>query len=364
MKNTLFLLLFCITSLFFWECCTYNIPVPCNCNTPTAPKVTNISTNQATITWQAFSGISHLYLKNIETQQDTILTFSSTGNSIVTYSYTFQNLQSATTYSVKFQRPCGKACPSVLTPFSTPQLFSTDALSGSACTQPILFNVYNVKNDTLLFSWQSAASITDFRLYVADSAGNIAYNQPFSIANTGLVNVKIQKTNLPQGDYTAWIETDCGNASSLPSNMAVFGMRNSTGGPIVIIDDDLSVYKNAGNSGNILTLADIKTTTSCINSRNVSFQNTTNPKQIILAYSVIGNTDNACAPLSITQSRLRSFRVNSVLSNQASPYYRLSIPRIGCLCSNITYKVSALANDNFQSFATANTFTQYCVSCH
>jgi len=129
---------------------------------------------------------------------------------------------------------------------------------------------YNVKSDTVIFSWQSAASSTNFRLFIADSVGNVVYNQAFNLLTASMVNVKILKTNLPVGDYTAWIETTCGNVSSVPSNMAIFGMRTG-GGPVVVIDDDLSIYKNAGLAGNILSLSDIKTLNSCIISRNISF---------------------------------------------------------------------------------------------
>lgn len=361
MRHSLnFIQLILIYLLTVGGCLTISPIPPCNCVIPEGPNISNITQQNATITWTASSGVSYLKITNIENQTDTILSFSSTGTSLHTYAYTFSTLAPATTYSVQVKVPCGKGCTS-LSDFSRARLFSTDA-NVNTCAQPVLFNVFNVKRDTMYISWQSVSSAQNYRLYITDSIGQVIYNQPFNITSTSIVNTAVIKTNLPNGDYTAWMEAVCGgNSTSVPSNPGVFGMR-AGGGPIIVVEDDISIYKNPGIAGNILMLSTEVPLTSCIRSRNVSFLNTVNPRQILIGYRIPNNINAACAPQNTQQYRIRSYRVNGVQMNLNTPYYRVSIPRIGCICPGENYQIACVANDQFKPYVSP-LITQYCATC-
>jgi len=123
MKNPCVLLQFLLSLFLILEgCIVPTLPLPCNCGIPAAPKITYISTNQAIVTWKSWSGSTELLLKNIENQQDTVIYLNTSGSGFSTFSYTFSNLIAANTYAVQIKVPCGKGCPTSLTPYSNAQL--------------------------------------------------------------------------------------------------------------------------------------------------------------------------------------------------------------------------------------------------
>jgi hypothetical protein len=338
------------------------LPAPCDCPAPDYVKVENITPTSAVISWVASAGDYTLSLQNIENQQSTTYTYSASGAGFFTISDTLTNLDAATTYAVQTQRSCNRGCPFSYSEASPLQLFSTED-TGPVCAAPFTFSMFHVKGDTLWFTWQSLPSATDFRLYVADSVGNIVYQQNFTPFIGNPLNLYIQKTNLPAGDYTAWMETTCGQASSLPSNMAVFRVHAGGGGPVVVIEDDISLYKDINNIYSQIYLPDVSLDNNCTQERTISLLNTQNPKQLIVGYRIDNNANALCAPINPAYWRITSYRVNGVQVSQSLPHYTISTPRIHCLCPNEVYKISFVARGSYLPLSTMNIISQNCPLC-
>lgn len=368
--NKLIYITFFISLL--WISCNAVVTLPdppvmnCNCDAPDNFEIIAVDSSTAVIKWKMKTGFSdyQISLKDIENAQFFIKNIHISDSLAIFGTDTLRNLTSSTTYSVRVATQCNNPLICTETWVSAPTnalLFATDNVSG--CEEPVNFAIYDVVSDTLKVAWQASTNTQDFRVFVADSVGNLVFQANYSSLAMSVNNYFVVKTGLPKGDYTVWVESICTSGASNPSNIGVFKVIVGGGDPVVIIEDNIDVY-NASNCNNCLVqLPEYTASETCIPARSVTFLNLPMPKQVIVGYKMANNTNASCAPTTPNFSRLRSYKVSPIYMNTNDIHYRISIPKMGCVCVGEKYFLSVLANAQYQPLNMSNPILQYCGSC-
>jgi len=362
--------------LFFfsllWISCNTAISLPdppitnCNCTPPENFEIISVDSSTAVIKWKMKTGLSdyQISLKDIENAQFFLKNIHISDTLALFGTDTLRNLTSSTTYAVQIATQCNNPfiCPDVWVSSPTNALlFATDNVS--ICEEPVNFAIHDVVSDTLMLTWQASTNIQDFRVFVADSAGNLVFQTNYSSPAMSVNNYFEVKTGLPKGDYTVWVESICTSGASNPSNIGIFKVIAGGGDPIVVIDDDIDFYNGANCPNCLVQLPEYTADKTCIPARSVTFLNLPPPKQVIVGYKMANNINSSCAPLNPTFSRLRSYKVSSIYMNSSDPHYRISIPKMGCVCVGEKYFLSVLANTQYQPLNMSNPILQYCGGC-
>lgn len=339
----------------------------CNCTPPDNFEIVQVDSNATVIKWKMKTGFSdyQISLKDIENAQFYIKNIHISDSLALFGTDTLKNLTSSTTYSVQIATQCNNPvlCTEVwVSPPANSLLFATDNISD--CEEPVNFAIYDVQSDTLALTWQASTNIQSYKLYVVDSVRNMVFTTNYNSLSMNVNHYFVVKTGLPKGDYTVWVESICNTTgASNPSNIGVFKVLVG-GGPVVVIDDDIDIY-NGNNCPNCLVqLPEYTAEQSCIPARSVTFLNIALPKQIIVGYRISSpNANVSCAPLNNNYSRLRSYKVNAIYMNTNDLHYRISIPKMGCVCSGEKYYLSVLANAQYEPLNMTNPILQYCGGC-
>lgn len=351
---------FLYISFILWllAACSGNIvPVPLACNCPNASitHIDSISDNAMRISWQKLWNVHEYEVKttNIQTNQDTIFSFVDTTN---TYPNTFhKNINSllpGSLYDIKIRAVCARPYHCKYGDWSAATFLVSDNTGN--CAQPVNFAVFEVKKDTLTLAWQNVAGIDNYVISMTDSVGNLVFHQNYTDVSpiSSPIKYGLLKSNLPDGDYTIWIQSDCGSELSLPSNIGVFTMRNGGNGSVIVIDDNIDIYAPSNCSTCAVNFPTFYPNVDVIAARSMTFANrNTPPQQILMGFQAENNSSINCAPTAANTWRIKSLRVHAPYFNMPTSDYRISLPAIKCVCAGEHYNVRVIARNTYLPFS-------------
>lgn len=338
--------------------CSGNVsPIPLNCNCPLIHQVIVDSINAYSFSakWENKWNVYEYELKitDIQNNEDSIYTvYDVSGIYPTVLSKNISGLSPGSLYQITIRSVCGKPYHCQYGDWSEPTFVVTD--NSGNCAQPVNFAVFDVKQDTLTMAWQNSPNISNYLLSITDSSGNLVLHQnytDFSPASSP-VRFALIDSNLPDGDYTIWIQSDCGSELSLPSNIGVFTVRNSGGGPVVVIDDNIDIYAPINCPTCAVNFPPNYSTTDILSPRSMTFANrNTPPQQVLMGYAVENNSNLSCAPTAANLWRIKSLKVHAPYFNMPNNEYRISLPAIKCVCAGEKYAVRVVARDIFAPFS-------------
>ncbi len=331
------------------------IPFHTHCENIEQIGIDSLTAHSAQITWKNLTHtLSYdISLTNTANNQDTLLSvIDSFGISANTFSQAVTGLLSGTLYEVKIRPICGKLSLPKYGDWSPSAFFVTDNLGN--CAQPVNFAVFEAKQDTLTLAWQNLPNMANYVISITDSMGNLVVHQAYTDVSpiTSPMRYGLFVSNLPDGDYTIWIQSDCGSELSLPSNIGVFTLRHSGGGPVVVIDDNIDIYAPSNCPSCAVNFPVNSPNSDVISPRSMTFANrNTPPQQVLIGYNVANNANLSCAPIGANTWRIKSLRVHAPYFNMPTNDYRVSLPALKCVCAGEEYAVRVIARDMFMPFS-------------
>lgn len=355
MKYSLFYILIIIWLLNSCSGNIVNIPLTCNCPNIAAVGIDSLASDSVKITWKSLWNVYEyeIHVTNIENNEDSVITVIDTSEIYPnTLSKNINGLFSGSLYDIKVRAVCQRPYHCKYGEWSSTIFFVTDNIGN--CGQPVNFSIFEVKQDTLTLAWQNVSGISDYLISITDSMGNLVLHQNYTDVSptTSPMRYGLLATSLPDGDYTIWIQSDCGSELSLPSNMGVFTLRHSGGGPVVVIDDNIDIYAPTNCPTCAVNFPITSPNVDVISPRSMTFANrNTPPQQILMGYTIDNNSNIACAPTTANTWRIKSFPVHAPYFNMPSSDYRVSLPAIKCICAGENYGIRVIARDNYVPFS-------------
>lgn len=344
--------------LWLLAACSGNIvPVPLECNCPSVQliNIDSISDEGINISWQKLWNVYEYEVKmtNVANNQDTIFRFIDTTNTYPNLlTRNISNLLSGSLYDIKIRPICARPYHCKYGEWSEASLLVTD--NNQNCAQPVNFAVFEVKKDTLTLVWQNVPNIDNYVISITDSAGNLAFHQNYTDVSpvSSPVRYGLLKSNLPDGDYTIWIQSDCGSELSLPSNIGIFTIRNGGNGSVIVIDDNIDVYAPTNCPSCAVNFPTSFPNVDVIPARSMTFANRNMPpQQILMGFQAENNSSINCAPTTANTWRIKSLRVHAPYFNMPTSDYRISLPAIKCVCAGEHYNVRVVARNTYMPFS-------------
>lgn len=351
---------FLYISFILWllAACSGNIvPVPLACNCPNASITTidSISDDDMRISWQKLWNVHEYEVKmtNMQTNQDTIFSLTDTTNSYPSVlSKNINGLLSGSLYDIKIRAVCARPYHCKYGAWSGAIFGVTNNIGN--CAQPVNFAVFDIKKDTLTLVWQNVAGIDNYVVSITDSAGNVAFYQNYTDVSPASSPVRygLLKSNLSDGDYTIWIQSDCGSELSLPSNIGVFTMRKGGNGSVIVIDDNIDIYAPSNCPTCAVNFPTSYPNVDVIAARSMTFANrNTPPQQILMGFQAENNSSINCAPTAANTWRIKSLLVHAPYFSMPTSDYRISLPAIKCICAGEHYNVRVIARNTYLPFS-------------